>query len=320
MQSTVLGCRSIRLASKRCSNGLPSLGCVATKVWSRNSLPSIVTNVAKPDRYSRRQISVQTFASSSISSTVKDTENQALYMEMSPSELQSLAMKSARMDDPAIAHEALESLADMKTTEDLSSVCTTVMDAWIKYQNQCLGQLQESMDRKAKLRLLQDSHHAAKSASHILEKILVNPSSHHSVAVLKAWANIVETSNKVGMSKESLVRGIPQRMQHLLIQIYGKEEDRSTEAYNQILKAWAYSAEHLRGTMAEQIFEKMANPNGDSFRWIIRAWCWSSERRCTFTATQHYMRMMKLLENGDRDMEPTMEDYHILFRSWTKAE
>jgi hypothetical protein len=161
---------------------------------------------------------------------------------------------------------------------------------------------------------------------------------------LKAWANACEAAHQAGMIKSSdFVRGIPQRSQHILLQLMPQTIANSNttnsnsttttapmaatpatvECYNQVIKAWAYSGEHLRGTMAEQLFQKMGDeePNGETFQLIIRAWSWSKERRCAFTATGHFMRMMKLLEFGRPDMEPSsMEFYHVLLRAWTTAE
>jgi hypothetical protein len=101
----------------------------------------------------------------------------------------------------------------------------------------------------------------------------------------------------------------------------------TVESFNQVLEAWAYSDEHLRGAMAEQLFQKLrhGNPaavhfNGRSYRLIIAAWSWSRERRHAFNATGHLMKMLRKLEKGDESMEPTMDDYHMILKAWTNAE
>jgi hypothetical protein len=170
---------------------------------------------------------------------------------------------------------------------------------------------------------LEEICHAAECASEIIEN-MKQPSSHHFVAVLKAWTNACEAAHEAGLTKSDFVRGIPQRAQHILnletSSNTNTNNNPSVESYNQVIKAWAYSGEHLRGTMAEQIFQKVDEPNGETFRLIIRAWCWSKERRCAFIATGHFMVMMRLLEIGRPDMELSMDDYHILFHAWTSAE
>jgi hypothetical protein len=274
---------------------------------------------------------------SSSTSTDDEISNPVVDLStVSSAKLKQLAMKYARQDNPAQAQVILERLLLLQggggggsgEEVDVSDVSTSVIDAWIKHQNAHVTKLQESITtHQDSLRvpqgLLEEICHAAESASQVIER-MKNPSSHHFVAVLKGWANACEAAHgndEVGLAlttkTSNLVRGIPQRAQHILLNL---QPDPTVESYNQVLKAWAYSGEHLRGTMAEQVFQKIKDPNGESFKFIIRAWCWSKERRCAFTATGHYMRMMRLLEISRADMEPTMEDYHILFRAWTTAE
>ena len=121
------------------------------------------------------------------------------------------------------------------------------------------------------------------------------------------------------------VVGIPQRTQLILNQMGEGPENTSgdtisVEAYNEVIKAWAYSSEYLRGPMAEQVFQKIQFPTGESLRLIMRAHAWSKEHRSAFQATGHFMRMMRLLEAGRDDMEPSsIDDYHLLCDAWTTA-
>jgi hypothetical protein len=273
------------------------------------------------------------FSTNSSSSTDDEISNPVVDLStMSSAKLKQLAMKYARQDNPTQAQVILERLlllqggGGSEEEVDVSDVSTSVIDAWIKHQNAHVTKLQESITHQDSLRvpqgLLEEICHAAESASQVIER-MENPTSHHFVAVLKGWANACEAAHgdeagrALTTKTSNMVRGIPQRAQHILLNL---QPDPTVESYNQVLKAWAYSGEHLRGTMAEQVFQKIKDPNGESFKFIIRAWCWSKERRCAFTATGHYMRMMRLLEISRADMEPTMEDYHILFRAWTTAE
>jgi hypothetical protein len=264
---------------------------------------------------------------------------------MSAAQLQQLIGKYTRQDNPTQATAILEHLElrnNMDTDSkqvDLSNIRTSVIDAWIKHQNSCIQDLKESssiLSTSSLLRVqegyLEDICHAAERSSQIVEtmKEKDKPTTHHYVAVLQAWANACEAAHQAGMTKSSdSVRGIPQRSQHILLHLMPQTMTNQTntpitvECYNQVIKAWAYSGEYLRGTMAEQLFQKMVEeePNGETFQLIIRAWSWSKERRCAFTATGHFMRMMKLLEFGRPDMEPSsMEFYHVLLRAWTTAE
>ncbi|CAJ1954395.1 unnamed protein product [Cylindrotheca closterium] len=241
---------------------------------------------------------------------------------MTPAQLQQLVLKHSLQDDPMEAHTILNQLFMMDSKEVTPEIQTAVMDSWIVYQSKCQQQLNESISSGSNESNLSEVHRnvhemgkAAEHASQILES-MDSPSRHHIVAVLKALANVSEASHTTSVFKGDFVRGIPQRAQHFW-QIH---ENLPIEASNQLLRAWAYSKEYLRGTMAEQIFQQIEHPNGESYKNIIRAWCWSKERRCAFTATGHLMRMMRLLETGKSDMEPSLDDYHVLFHAWTTAE
>lgn len=271
---------------------------------------------------------------------------------MSHRELEQLALTYVRQANPMQAQRVLEFLmeptmaADKASIEQLAILRTSVMDAWLEYQSQQMEQLRTSVQHVDEdehfLSTLRDQVralcHAAKSASELVEHEWqhcddetggTNVSQQHPIllAVLRAWANTCEATHLAGLtsSKSSDWSGIPQRSQYLFITFQEKaasNKSLSIELANQVLKAWAYSGEHLRGTMAENFLQTIdtTSMNGETFRYIIRAWSWSKEKRCAFTATGHWMRMMRLLEAGQKDMEPTLEDYHALFQAWTTAE
>jgi hypothetical protein len=152
-------------------------------------------------------------------------------------------------------------------------------------------------------------------------------------AVLTAWARAVRAGH--GFTTR-ITRGIPQRAQFLLEQMeatYANPEasvDSTVRAtvgsYNRVLEAWAYSGEHLRGNMAERIFTNLsegnvsgAKPNAESYRMVIWAWSLSRDGRAAFTATGHLTKMLRKLEH-DEEMEPSLDDYHVVLKAWTRAE
>lgn len=220
------------------------------------------------------------------------------------------------------AHRILNQLLTMDSKEVTPEIQTAVMDSWFGYQSKCQQQQNESLSSGGSESNLSEAHRhvyemgkAAEHASQILES-MHSPSRHHIVAVLKALANVAEASRIANVTKGEFVRGVPQRAQHF----FQTHDNLPIEASNQLLRAWAYSKEYLRGTMAEQVFQNIEHPNGESYKNIIRAWCWSKESRCAFTATGYFMRMMRLLETGKSDMEPSLDDYHVLFHAWTTAQ
>jgi hypothetical protein len=153
--------------------------------------------------------------------------------------------------------------------------------------------------------------------------------------ILEAWTEIAH------------VKGVPQRAQYIL-ELLEKDSDESlnlvtVESYNEVLKCWARSAEHLRGTMAQTLFTKLQEyehqpsvlpknklqSNGTSYRTMIHAWVHSGESKAAFRATGHLMKLLRLLEQsfereegggGSDDLQPTMEDYSKIFKAWTTAK
>ena len=58
-----------------------------------------------------------------------------------------------------------------------------------------------------------------------------------------------------------------------------------------------------------------------AFHWIIRACAWSRDPRAAFTATGHLMKRLRYHSNHPNEgMEPSLEDYEIVFDSWIRAE
>lgn len=277
--------------------------------------------------------------------------------KLSHRDLEQLALKYARQTNPTRAQWVLDRLVEARqeasgrgggddsslpSQEELAIVRTSVVDAWFEYQKKKIDLLEECVRQGDSLSILrqrmEEICHAAESASELIEPELNQAnvkhviSSHHVLAILKAWANACEASRVAGLTaKSGDWSGIPQRAQYILSTYLTATGNKpSAELVNQVLKAWAYSGEHLRGTMAEQAFQQyfqgikqetnLPSANGETFRFMIQAWGWSKEKRCAFTATGHFMRMMRLLEIGQLDMEPTLEDYRILFQTWTTAE
>jgi hypothetical protein len=177
-----------------------------------------------------------TFSTNSSSSTDDKISNPVVDLStMSSAKLKQLAMKYARQDNPTQAQVILEQLllkggGGSEEEVDVSDVSTSVIDAWIKHQNAYVTKLQESIvthpdSLRVPQGILEEICHAAESASQVIERI-EHPSSHHFVAVLKGWANACEAAHgddEAGLAlttkTSNLVRGIPQRAQHILLNL-----------------------------------------------------------------------------------------------------
>lgn len=234
-------------------------------------------------------------------------------------------------------HQQRVAMEDDDKEGDLTTLETSIIDAWLKYQTRLRHEIQQqrkvvepplqnvhddvnvAVDKREyqrqQDRRLREVYGAAESVSRVVQA-MASPTSHHFVAMFRSWANTCESAHIAGRTKLDIVIGIPQRAQHML----RVQDEPSVESYNQVIKAWAYSSEYLRGTMAEQLFQQINRPNGESFRMIIRAHAWSNEGRSAFHATGHFMRLMRVLELDRHDVEPpSMDEYHILCEAWTRA-
>jgi hypothetical protein len=175
-------------------------------------------------------------------------------------------------------------------------------------------------------------------------------------AVLTAWAQAVRACHECNLPS-TWIRAVPQRAQFLLERMEAAFESRSSgdhvaavvvvqpslQSYHCVLQAWAYSAEHLRGTSAERLFVKLAadkagtplaakavHPNAETYRLMLWAWAQSKDPRAAFTATGYLMKMLRRLELGlgtnstpwddGPGREPTIEDYHVVFQAWARSE
>ena len=261
------------------------------------------------------------------------TNNTTDYSNLSINELKQLAIQSLRQyqrqpSNQQQQHELVlqHILERTKQSEsDFSAIQTSLIDAWTTHQSSIIRDMKEAQSHETttsnqQREQLQQVLSSTHSMTNILES-MESPTPHHYVAILKAWANTCKIAKLINASKRPEIVGIPQRTQLILNQMATDNDNHiSVEAYNEVIKAWAYSSEYLRGAMAEQVFRKIQFPTGKSLRLIMRAHAWSNEDRSAFQATGHFMRMMRLLEAGREDMEPSsIDDYHLLCNAWTQA-
>lgn len=147
--------------------------------------------------------------------------------------------------------------------------------------------------------------------------------------VLQAWARAshnmrldVDAKHDPVLQRQS--RGMPQRAQFLLQQLERlSSEDIPVDYYEAVLETWACSSEHLRGVHAEKVFQEIPQRaiTPAALHWVIRGWAWSRDPRAAFTATGHLMKRLRYhSKDPTGDMEPSLEDYEIIFDAWTRAE
>lgn len=147
--------------------------------------------------------------------------------------------------------------------------------------------------------------------------------------VLHAWARACysfrfDVQAKNDPHVQRLCRGTPQRAQFLLQQLERlSSNELPVEYYEAVLQTWACSNEHLRGVLAEKVFRQIRPQDltPAAYHWIIRAWAWSRDPRAAFTATGHVMKRLRHHSNEmNAGMEPSLEEYEIIFNAWTRAE
>lgn len=229
---------------------------------------------------------------------------------------------------PSNEHERWKKLS----VEEQLFVAPDLLDAWIRHHAELVtsySSKQDATTSESQLLEIIDSAHRAHS---VLDRLYPKWSPRRfggsseegekedpvavtrAIQVLSLWASTSEAGYRVSSCRKEL-RGIPQRAQFLWQQL-----PKATESSNALLRTWAYSHEHWRGTRAQSIFDEMHNPNAESYRLLIRAWAWSGERRGAFTATGFLRRMLRLLDQGNTEMEPSIDEYRIVLNSWTRAK
>ncbi|GAX10809.1 hypothetical protein FisN_1Hh350 [Fistulifera solaris] len=225
---------------------------------------------------------------------------------------------------PIQEHERWKSLS----VEEQQFFAPDLLDAWIRYHADLSAFYHEDETKNdSKLSEMIDSAHRAHS---VLDRLYPqwsprrfgktseeknDPAAIASAnQILALWASTAQAGHRRSSLRKEL-RGIPQRAQFLWQQL-----PPSIDSSNALLQTWAYSHEHWRGTRAQSIFDTMTSPNAESYRLMIRAWAFSGERRGAFTATGFLRRMLRLLDEGNRDMEPSIDEYRIVLDSWTRAK
>lgn len=150
---------------------------------------------------------------------------------------------------------------------------------------------------------------------------LLLPTSTHYMAVLTAWSLVPHDQ-----------KGVPQRAQRVLELM----ESRSTtttsrptiDMYNRVFNIWGQSKEHARATFATQLFNTMSTssknlvqPTAETFRIMIQVWCNSGQKRAALNAKAYLLTMTDLLTSSGRfDMEPTLQEYHFVFKAMVTAK
>lgn len=226
---------------------------------------------------------------------------------------------------PINEHDSWKALS----LEEQQLIAPELLDTWIRYHAHLLTTYDdESKTKVFKLAEIIDSAHRTHSVLDRLypkwsprrfgrsfeDENMEDPAAlTRAGQILSLWASTSEAGHCLSSCKE--IRGIPQRAQFLWQQL-----PKATDSSNALLQTWAYSHEHWRGTRAQSIFDEILNPDAESYRLMIRAWAWSGERRGAFTATGFLRRMLRLLDQGNTEMEPSIEEYRIVLDSWTRAK
>jgi len=249
---------------------------------------------------------------------------------MSVEGIQKAILEHIEQGDVVTADQALirlEKVAKQQDSDEINlDTYTALLDAWVKHQQE----VEEGPHR------VNQEFQAADRAHSILEKLqrrlesegedaVLRPTQHHYDDVLGAWLQVTRTM----LELDTPLRGIPQRAQRILEQMH---EQAKTDPdiqpyihhYNVVLETWGNSPEHLRATMAENLFQRLSvipglEPDNETYLTLIRAWCRSKQDRAAFTATGHLMKMHRMMGQGVEGVELTLKDYKTILEAWTKA-
>jgi hypothetical protein len=197
---------------------------------------------------------------------------------------------------------------------------TAVLNGWVQH----LKQVEDGPQR------VHQQFRAADRANAILERLqrkfkasedaVLRPTQQHYDAVLNAWLLVTRSM----LELDTPLRGIPQRAQRVLEELQRQAKSDSSvyptiQDYNAVIETWGNSPEHLRGSMAESVFQQVLEPNNDSYLAVIRAWCRSKQDRAAFTATGHLMKVHRIMGKDEGDFGLALKDYKTILEAWTRA-
>lgn len=239
----------------------------------------------------------------------------------STSDVQKAILKHLEEGDVEKADEALKRFDERDSPESIElDTYTAVLNAWIQH----LKQVEDGPH------LVDQQFQAANRANAILERLqqklaqeadaVLRPTQQHYNAVLNAWLLVTQSM----LELDTPLRGIPQRAQRVLEELQRQSKRDSTveptiQNYNAVIETWGNSPEHLRGTMAESVFQQVLEPNNDSYLAVIRAWCRSKQDRAAFTATGHLMKVHRIMGQDKGDFGLALKDYKTILEAWTRA-
>ena len=257
--------------------------------------------------------------------------------DMSADDLRQVISDSVQLGDAVQADQALLRLEKLAVKEDTEAypdidTYTAVLDAWIRRQievDEGPSQVNEMYQAADRAHTILDKLQRKSSSAHEQDSLYssLRPTRHHYNAVLHAWLNVT----RIMLDAETPLRGIPQRSQRILELMEAQAKafpesnvEPSIGHYNAVLEAWGNSPEHLRGSMAQALFDRMTErpglePTNETYLIMIRGWCRSPQDRSAFHATGHLMKMHRLMAQGVEGIELTMEDYYTILEAWTRA-
>lgn len=214
------------------------------------------------------------------------------------------------------------------------------------------------IESKNKLAILNKAFEITNDVDDLLQEYGAHKNNHlqakHYDIVIQAWDELMAAYDKAHVTK----KGFPQRatyhlelMERMALNHNNKGAAPTIDTYNRVLDMWSRSQEHLLSSRAESIMKRIGfshlshsnshpndgtviaealgvEPNADTYRIMMRAWCKTSSNvalskpkigNAAFNATGYLMKMQSMMEKGDGDFEPTLEDYTVVFRAWARA-
>ncbi len=243
-----------------------------------------------------------------------------LLSSISTSDLKKAIFEHTEQGDMEKADEALKRFErTLPESIDLETY-TAVLNGWVQH----LKQVEDGPQR------VHQQFRAADRANAILERLqrkfkasedaVLRPTQQHYDAVLNAWLLVTRSM----LELDTPLRGIPQRAQRVLEELQRQAKSDSSvyptiQDYNAVIETWGNSPEHLRGSMAESVFQQVLEPNNDSYLAVIRAWCRSKQDRAAFTATGHLMKVHRIMGKDEGDFGLALKDYKTILEAWTRA-
>jgi hypothetical protein len=210
-------------------------------------------------------------------------------------------------------------------------------------------------ETKQKLAILNNAFEVTNDVDDLLHEYGAHKNNHlhakHYEIAIEAWDEIMHAFDNANVSKKGFAQRATYHLELMerMALNHNAGVAPTIETYNRVLDMWSRSQEHMLSSRVESIMKRIGwsnlshnhqhdgtvtadalgvEPNADTYRIMMRAWCKTAGNvvlsknkigNAAFNASGYLMKMQSLMGKGSGDFEPTLDDYAVVLRAWTRA-